>query len=124
MRLICMRAVPGVRQAASPLAFSHNPGTTSRKRRMGTEELEARDSAPVGITEIDDGHTVDLLVDDVAECTKHVVLLDVVQIAEEHRVLQGVPESLHGLVHAPKPHVVTNVIGHHVPPPCHRVTWS
>lgn len=91
---------------------------------MRPEKLEARDSPPVSITEIDDGHAVDLLVDDIAECTKHVVLLDIVQVTEEHRVLQRVPESFHGLVHAPKPPVVANVIGHHVPPSRHFVTWS
>lgn len=91
---------------------------------MRPEKLEARASPPVSVTEVDDGHAVDLLVDDIADCTKHVVLLDVVQVTEEHRVLQRVPESLHGLVHAPTPRVITDVIGHHVPPPCHFVTWS
>lgn len=91
---------------------------------MMAQELKALPSTSVGFAEIEDSDAIDTVVDDVPDLLKQPELLDRVEVADEHRILHRVTETLHGLMNTTQTATFANIVRDEVATTSHRVNGS
>lgn len=104
---------------AKPALVSDYKGAAARQRAVRAHEFEAQATSLLGLTKIDNGYAVLVMLDETTEVQEHGWLLHAVEIAQKDGILQVLAVSLHGLEYLPQPGRMSDVVSDEIAPTGH-----